>query len=669
MVIPSPSLPRDEDRPPPATDRPIALSSPPRVPLVLRVGVTGHRPDAAKRVPPDVVATRTMVDSLLAVISLAVEDVADHHGELFAGSHDGAAWIASRRVRIVSALAQGPDQWVAQEAVARGYELHCILPFDRREYRNDFLDAADAPSRSRNVNDAPQTAGDSAAADYAQLLGLASAVFELDGRVTRSATGTRQPDRRSYLAAGRAILRQSDLLVALWDGEPARGTGGTGQIVHEALDRGIPVVWIWWDQPGIWQLLLPAWRYGRHDARIESDPARLSRLVQELLLPPESSQAAHGAADLRRDYFAERQPRGNPLHACWELFSALVCARVGHPQVGIVDRFIRVVSVDRCDGPAPEDEARQFFPHYAWATGLSSYYGRLHRGAFVVTSLLGALAVFLALVTIAAGIVGRAQAPWIVAELVVILAIVGLTGAGRRRRWHQRWIDYRMLAERLRLARAMHLLGGGTPLVLHAGHLASYGNPLQTWMHWHALAVERAAGLRSATVSCEFLASCRQFWTERLAEDQRRYHAEIETTYATLDARLHRAGNTLFVLTLVACLLHLGHIWLESEPSVGTLPLWVAGWLTLLCGFLPAAGAACAAIRSQAETQRVAQRSRAMQAALVMLESDLAGAESIAGGLDFEHLRDCADRVSDLMIRETLDWRVVFQDRPLNLPV
>ena len=40
------------------------------------------------------------------------------------------------------------------------------------------------------------------------------------------------------------MLAQSDVLIAIWDGEDAKGKGGTGQIVKEALINEIPVVWI-----------------------------------------------------------------------------------------------------------------------------------------------------------------------------------------------------------------------------------------------------------------------------------------------------------------------------------------------------------------------------------------------------------------------------------------
>lgn len=602
---------------------------PPLVPLVLRVGVTGHRPDDAKRKDPDVGAIRCALAEVLKTVQLVVDRVAKDRRDLHAPLPDEGA---RRHVRLISALASGPDQWAAREAVALGYELQCVLPFGRDEYREDF--------RGRHGN------GGEWEEEFVALLGLATAVFELDGRVVRT-QDERLPDGHSYRSAGRAILRQSDLLVALWDGQPPRGTGGTGEMVDEALGRGIPVVWIPWGRPEAWHMLLP----NRGDRTIppapEAQRVDLPRTIESLLLPPDEIDGdAKGAAE-RREYFREGRKR-RPAHGAgtW-------------PGTTALDAGLRAF----VDGA--------FLSHYRWANSLSIHFGHLHRGAFVVTASLGAAAVFLALYSIAAGIEGRGESPWILAELVVILAILGLTRLGRLRRWHQRWIDYRMLAERLRIARCTSLLGGGSPRVAHAGHHARYGNPLRTWMHWHSLAVERAAGLPPrVAVTGEYLAACRDFWSEGLVESQRRYHERAAATFAALDHRLHRAANVLFALTLAACVLHVAL--LQLDGGAGGAAAWVpphaSGWLTLLCAFLPAAGSASAAIRGFAETHRLVERSRAMHDALGALQADLAALPLEGGALNLQRLQDCTDRVADLMIRETLDWRVVFQDRPLNLP-
>ena len=50
-------------------------------------------------------------------------------------------------------------------------------------------------------------------------------------------------------------MARCDVLLAIWDGEPARGEGGTGQIVAEAIEAGLPVVWV--DLAGEARLLPP----------------------------------------------------------------------------------------------------------------------------------------------------------------------------------------------------------------------------------------------------------------------------------------------------------------------------------------------------------------------------------------------------------------------------
>jgi hypothetical protein len=51
----------------------------------------------------------------------------------------------------------------------------------------------------------------------------------------------RQSTSESHMAAARRLLDAVDRLVAVWDGQPARGFGGTADVVHEAEERGIPV--------------------------------------------------------------------------------------------------------------------------------------------------------------------------------------------------------------------------------------------------------------------------------------------------------------------------------------------------------------------------------------------------------------------------------------------
>ncbi len=50
---------------------------------------------------------------------------------------------------------------------------------------------------------------------------------------------------QAHLAAGRRIVEASDVLVAVWDGQPARGLGGTADVVRYAHEQGVPVKIVW----------------------------------------------------------------------------------------------------------------------------------------------------------------------------------------------------------------------------------------------------------------------------------------------------------------------------------------------------------------------------------------------------------------------------------------
>jgi hypothetical protein len=114
-----------------------------------------------------------------------------------------------------SSLAEGADRLVARALLERGARLVAVLPFEPADYRGDFSTSAST-------------------SDFDELLALASQV-----RVTTTTDASREA---AYEAAGRAILHACDVLIAVWDGLPARGRGGTAQIVEEARERGTDVV-------------------------------------------------------------------------------------------------------------------------------------------------------------------------------------------------------------------------------------------------------------------------------------------------------------------------------------------------------------------------------------------------------------------------------------------
>lgn len=73
-------------------------------------------------------------------------------------------------------------------------------------------------------------------ATYDALLARAADVIRLD--YTES-------DSQAHMAASERMLSEADELIAVWDGKPARGYGGTADVVNAAHERGLPVTVVW----------------------------------------------------------------------------------------------------------------------------------------------------------------------------------------------------------------------------------------------------------------------------------------------------------------------------------------------------------------------------------------------------------------------------------------
>ncbi len=46
----------------------------------------------------------------------------------------------------------------------------------------------------------------------------------------------------AYARAGEDVLDRCDVLLAVWDGQPAQGRGGTGEVVRRAREMGKPLL-------------------------------------------------------------------------------------------------------------------------------------------------------------------------------------------------------------------------------------------------------------------------------------------------------------------------------------------------------------------------------------------------------------------------------------------
>ncbi len=116
----------------------------------------------------------------------------------------------------LSCLADGADQLFARAVLDAGGQLTVIVP--AAEYREGL------PA--------------SAHVEYDTLIARATQIHELDYIESTS---------DSHMAASQRMLDDADELVAVWDGQPARGYGGTADVVAAARKRDLTVTVVWPD--------------------------------------------------------------------------------------------------------------------------------------------------------------------------------------------------------------------------------------------------------------------------------------------------------------------------------------------------------------------------------------------------------------------------------------
>lgn len=151
---------------------------------MLRIAVSGHR-----GLPPE---TERLVDGAIRAALAGLEE----------------------RVTGLSCLADGADQVFACAVLDHGGQIEAVIPAD--QYREGLPPGAHA--------------------GYDRLLARAVHVHRLPFS---------ESDSGAHMAASEFMVSDADRLWAVWDGQPARGYGGTADVVAYARGKSVPVRVIW----------------------------------------------------------------------------------------------------------------------------------------------------------------------------------------------------------------------------------------------------------------------------------------------------------------------------------------------------------------------------------------------------------------------------------------
>ncbi len=361
------------------------------VPLV--VAVTGHRDLVAAEIP----RLRELVREFLATLR---------------DSYPG------RIVAVMSPLAEGADQLVAEEALALHMPLHAALPMSREMYAHDFR-------------------ADSSRARFQALCDAATEIYELPITPGNTAASIAEPGPnrdRQYAQLGVFLCAHCHVLLALWNGKDSDKLGGTSQVVRFHHDDVMPGY-------------TPRATAGRLSlAQDESD------LVYHIVCSRDRQDGAPAAGlqPFETSWFTsdEQQPRTSEMpfrHAQvfdrGNEFSADAQRHAADIDVGSYP----LLADDPAAGLAPGlQDINQVFCAADW---LAIHYQKRVTFALRATH-------------VCAVLTGVAYLSYTDLQRVplLIMAILGLMGTaagiGRianRGAWHRKYLDYRTLAEGLRV--------------------------------------------------------------------------------------------------------------------------------------------------------------------------------------------------------------------------
>lgn len=554
------------------------------IPYRLRIGVTGHRKlDDTDAVQATVKrAIDAEVESLFPKNSRQnIERV----------RRAGTTCIS---FRVVSPLAEGADRVIARAVLDYpGARLDAVLPLAVDDYLEDF------ESQESKT-------------EFRELLALCRRPVTL--RTSRipddrhDAGDQAELRRNAYKQVGEYVVDHCDVLIAVWDGEPARGRGGTAEIVNYAKEQKRPVICVW---NSAFEVLNRQSNNGLDAAAIDG----IDRFNRE---PITHEQRAHYARNLDHDYF--EKPKN---------------AREIAPGVR-------------------ELANRYLFPYYCQASIVAKQSrDRYYRaGKFVYA--LSALAVGCA----AVGVIFPAVAtPAFGAELILLILILLALWQARRKHSHQAWIENRFLAERIRSGIFMAICGV-EPMPIE---VLPYMGHSQTVNDWTVRVFDEIWDRLPALNchSCEECTILNSYVREAWIGDQVIFHKSKQARERRARKRLAAAGAIVLPTTVVAAALHfvLG-LW-QPEPQIPTIA-WIMqhgldrGFL-LVALLFPAIAASLAGMEAHREHLRLEKRSANMGPQLERLDRQMASAS------DAQRFENLLHQLDEIMLRETQDWLMLMR--------
>lgn len=543
---------------------------------------------------------------------------------------------------VLTPLAEGADRLVARAALEEGARLYVPLPMPRALYETDFT----TPESRAEFDEL------FARADYTVEMPLVSSEAEV-----------RQPGtarNKQYDAVGEFVARHSQILIALWDGNPSAKPGGTADIVGWRLTE------------------LPRETTSRLHP---PDPVR-SGPVYHVVTPRSSGAVPPAAFEVRR-----LLPEGGPQEPEAQSNDWRRVRAEAQKLYGDMDEFNRDAAEMDPDERAAVARSRGYlFPDEQAArlpAGL-----RFTRECFAVADVLAVkfgrktlwshrliyLLVFLAVATYEASgdLFGVFPVGLLLYPLILAAAGVVYWRAVRHYDFQNNYHDYRAVAEGLRVQFFWRLGGLTEPVEEH------YLRQQRRELNWVRRALRIVWGVQGGGVAptdTSLLSHAEDWLVKHWVEDQRDYFNRKAIQEATVEKWYKRAIWAFLVLGLTLSLVvgvgllapdvFGGEIkrWMEEHTRVEGLLLFLTSMPLITAGLLHAYRKAVA-LGSHVKQYlvMVGLFTNAANRLELLTERPLAPAQRQT------ELRALIAELGKEALVENGDWVLLNRDRPLEVP-
>jgi hypothetical protein len=645
-------------------------------PARICIGVTGHRDSNSA-----FATNRPEIESVFAMILDAVDAVTARQGDVVG------------RTRLHSLLAHGADMIAVEQALERDWEVSAPLPFGLDLNIAINADPANDADAAALLSGIPSgNAQVDVLAGHMRAVASQLRLFELaeqDAQVsqllmTKLSSPQSSKAAQDYFtivaervaAAGRVMVEQSDIILAIWDGVTPGAIGGTRHTIASAVKLGTPVLWINAANPQHIALLRTPEELFALAALAPMSQADIEALFESMLNPPASDQNER-AIRFHTEQWHRRSKRR--FHA-YRRIEALFGGTGWRGRFGrLVQTYETPQNIAQGSGAAtlataydlPGGETAfvrkietDIFERFAWADGLSTYLSDAYRGGMVMNFLLSAMAIIVGVAYLPLASVD-AKWPFALTEFILLTSILTITTIGQRKNWHGRWFETRRVAEYFRHAPNMLLLG-----VARSSGRWPRGADTE-WPEYYAREVLCEAGLPSIKIGQAYLHQALQNLLHTHAARQRLYHEQKAHRLTSVHHKLDHLSERLFILAVFSVSTFL---LLIALGAAGLIPASIAHdtskTFTFLGVILPALGGAFAGIRYFGDFERFASISEVTAEKLGEVEHRIAILLNLpVGELRYAQIADLAHAMDDIVVSEIENWQSVFGGKQISVPV